>query len=218
MKYSLWNLIDECRQLLDVGAHFSALSIALMLPAICSRIEFADSDLNEYKVIGCDVEPIKVKKKNGKFNDKESYIAWLDKHGCPHFPLSVRGYKHETDPFIMTAESVYALRCMMLHEGKPFLDNKKVELVVDPNGHGISTVVVLNDKIFINMKELCEWLLTVVRGVCQFHGDYTSGDNCFDIWSTTDSGFCYKYGAVLDACRQQYLSSAVIDNNVVVQQ
>ena len=203
MKYSLQNLVDECQKLLDVGAYFSVLSIALMLPAICSRIEFANED--EYKVVGCDVASIKLKNKDGRFNDRQAYIAWLDKYGCLWFPLSVRNCNNEIDPSITTAESVYDLRCMMLHEGKPFSNDRKVELVVDSNKHGVPTVTILHDKILINMKKLCELLLDVVYIACDSRSEYTDENQCFDVWNTNDGDFCAKYNHVIWESRDKYL-------------
>ena len=48
------DLLTDGKKALDNGNYWSALSLALMLPSVCSRVEFAESNYEGEKKSVCD--------------------------------------------------------------------------------------------------------------------------------------------------------------------
>ena len=87
-------LINEINLCLANECYFSALTMSLMLPDICSRAEFPN-----------------LEKKVGK-----RYKRWFDRHiGKWERSPKVKGVSMPC----LTGEVVYSLRCSMLHQGTP---------------------------------------------------------------------------------------------------
>lgn len=81
----------------------SALTMALTLPDICGKVEF----------------------KNAKTN-KDRYTKWCEKHLPLCHPAEISQKGKSKLPYL-NGEALYALRCSVLHEGKPDYERKKVQ-------------------------------------------------------------------------------------------
>jgi len=95
-------LINEINLCLANECYFSALTMALMLPDICSRAEFPT-----------------LEDKVGK-----RYKRWFDRHiGKWERSPKVKGVSMPC----LTGEVVYSLRCSMLHQGTPNITKSKIK-------------------------------------------------------------------------------------------
>lgn len=99
--YMLQMIIDDIRTALDHNIYFAALSTALTLPDICGKAEYP------YET-----------------SSKKRYVDWYDNEIG----------KYEKNPFQTTEEEmpylsgniIYSLRCSLLHEGNPNIDNERL--------------------------------------------------------------------------------------------
>ena len=93
---SICDFIQDGRKSLKAKNYWSALSVALMLPSMCSRVAYANN--SDY----CS--------ENGKFRDKKCYVDWcrenIDKDG---WIISFLGENY--------AEVLYDIRCDIVHAG-----------------------------------------------------------------------------------------------------
>ena len=96
-------LILECESALKNNLYFSALSIALILPDICSKAEYP----SENRV--------------GK-----RYIDWYDEYIGQYqkCPVEITG----DDMPYASGTLIYQLRCSMLHQGNPDVDAEKTQV------------------------------------------------------------------------------------------
>ena len=146
--------------------YWSALSIALMLPSICSRICFANCD----------------KYKNYKWNDKndhnkgKTYTGWKDKECYIDFcNLIMRGdieqngetISNAPDEYLISilgdkySELLYSLRCDILHSGTVNIydDDKGIYLML---GESLSARDLSKYRI-IPIKDLCERIFDYIK-------------------------------------------------------
>lgn len=93
---SIRNFIQDGRKSLEAKNYWSALSVALMLPSMCSRLAYANNPDYRWK--------------NGKFRDNKCYVDWcsenIDKDG---WIISFLGENY--------AEVLYDIRCGIVHAG-----------------------------------------------------------------------------------------------------
>lgn len=93
-------IVDDIRDALTNNLFFAALISALNLPDICGKAEYPNET-----------------------STKKRYIDWYDKEIG----------QYEKNPFQNTEEMpylsgnvIYSLRCALLHEGNPNVDNKQL--------------------------------------------------------------------------------------------
>ncbi len=93
------DFIKSGRQSLAAKNYWSALSVALMLPSMCSRLAYSKySNTHEYH------------KTNGDFKDKKCYIEWCNANiDEDSWIKSCLGDKY--------AEVLYDIRCDIVHAG-----------------------------------------------------------------------------------------------------
>lgn len=98
-------VIEEIRKSLDNGCPFAALSLSLILIDSCAKIEFPE------------------------LGNKKRYIAWYDRH------LTEKPSNGETSDYHfhgienlpeINGETIYSLRCSVLHEGNPKIEEKYI--------------------------------------------------------------------------------------------
>lgn len=95
-------LIEDINKALDAEAYMAALSLALTLPDICAKAEYGDS-----------------------LKNKERYIKWFDEYIGQYEKAPVK--EGETEMPYLSGEVVYQLRCSVLHQGTPNIDNDKIK-------------------------------------------------------------------------------------------
>lgn len=151
-------IVREVHACLDSGCCIAGLSLALILPDICGKVYYPELG-NKQRYIKWFDEFI------GKYEkDKESERIWL--------------------PYL-SGNLVYSLRCSMLHQGNPSVENNKLDLVYfeliyrrpedtqdccgsaqaemvkDEKGNDIA----INKKLRINVRDLC-WKICRLAEVC----------------------------------------------------
>ena len=90
-------LVKEIRKALENELYFVALNSALTLPDICGKVAYPNKSCGKRYVLWYDEEI-------GKYEKKP-----CDKENMPY----------------LSGEVIYSLRCALLHEGNPNVDNKK---------------------------------------------------------------------------------------------
>ena len=137
-------IIDEIDKCLENNLYMSALTLCLVLPDMCGRVEYPE------------------------LSPRERYINWFDKFATPVPPNPEDGI-----PYI-NGQIVYDLRNNVIHSGDPDINDKKsniqkFELLVQENGRacyeGTSSTVVTHyegteevvdyRKMTISLRDLC---------------------------------------------------------------
>lgn len=95
-------IIEDVNKALDAEAYMAALSLVLTLPDICAKAEYGDIIKN-----------------------KERYVKWYDEYigqfeKTPMLP-------GEIEMPYLSGEVIYQLRCSVLHQGTPNVDNRKIK-------------------------------------------------------------------------------------------
>ena len=99
-------LIQEIERALEKDCLFAALSLSLVLPDLCSQLEYTEFQREGHV--------------------KERYVRWLVKHGFAEdrFITHPSG-EEEITFFCPSADFIYSLRCSLFHTGG--VDNKVTE-------------------------------------------------------------------------------------------
>jgi len=95
-------LIEDVNKALDAEAYMAALSLVLTLPDICAKAEYGDD-----------------------LKNKERYIKWFDEYIGKYEKAPTKSGEMEM-PYL-SGEVVYQLRCSVLHQGTPNIDNDKIK-------------------------------------------------------------------------------------------
>ena len=147
--------------------YWSALSVALTLPSMCSRIYFADNQ-DQYR-------NFKWKNKNdhneGKiytdWKDKECYIDFCNSIMCVHNIVAGNSICNVPDGYLTAilgdrySELLYTLRCDILHAGAVNIydDGKGIFLILGE----FSKAIELTKYRMIPIKDLCETIFNYVK-------------------------------------------------------
>ena len=91
-------IVDDIRAALDHDLYFVALSTALTLPDVCGKVEYP----NETR-------------------SKKRYIDWYNKE-IGYYEKNPSQTSEEEMPYL-SGNVIYSLRCSLLHEGNPNVDN-----------------------------------------------------------------------------------------------
>ena len=182
---SVIDFVEAGRKSLSDKNYWSALSIALMLPSICSRMCFADS-FDKYK--------------NFKWNDKndyskgKTYTTWKDKECYVDFcNLIMRVDTIQKGQFVSNApdgylrailgnkygELLYDLRCDIIHAGiiNIYDDDKKICLML---GESLAAT------------DLSKYRLIPIRDLCGIIFSY------IETWYNKFKQYPQKYTYVFD--------------------
>ena len=200
---TIGSLVKDGRAALNQGNYWSALSLALMLPSICSRIEYDsvefkgdkdsvnDSRTNRYYYI----------KRDGsrKWADKKAYESWCKKYiVCGVSYLNVILGKDA--PAIL-----YLLRCDLVHAGIANLLYNQKRIFLSCGNSGATD---LSSRLIISVHSLCEDMFRVVEKWVQ--------DNGAD---TIKSTFVFDFGHFEDKllynelCKEEYAASLKTEFN-----
>lgn len=93
-------LIDDCEKALENNIYMAALNLALTLPDICAKAKYPAEKSNKKRYVDW----------------YEEYIGQYDKY--PKF------HEGDKEPAYPSGEVIYSLRCSMLHQGTPNIDDK----------------------------------------------------------------------------------------------
>lgn len=160
------SFIEAGKKSLEENNYWSALSIALMLPSMCSRLEYDGN--KEYK------------KKDGDAKDKKCYIDWCNKYlSKDELLTNIFGEN--------SSKILYDLRCDIVHAGHA---NSNKEMIFS-FGNNCSNTTFPKYKI-VNVKILCDrifcrvsaWYnhsdLSKMNYTCTF--DMTNNDDVLLYW------------------------------------
>lgn len=95
-------LIEDVNKALDAEAYMAALSLVLTLPDICAKAKYGDD-----------------------LKNKERYIKWYDEYIGEYEKPPIKSGEMEM-PYL-SGEVIYQLRCSVLHQGAPNIDNDKIK-------------------------------------------------------------------------------------------
>lgn len=143
------DLIKSGEQALSNDNQWCALSMALMLPSICSRLEY-EKDSSYYEI----------KKKRKRWYDKKAYISWCTKYLFRNgWLVSLLG---KDGP-----EILYMLRCDMVHAGYAdvFYNQQSIYLSTSNN-----TTTILTSRLIVNIKDLCDCVFGATKNWCENYG------------------------------------------------
>ena len=179
--FSVKDFINSGQKALNDKNYWCALSVALALPSMCSRVAFAN-EKDEYM--------------NSKWNDKNDhskgkiYTTWRDKKCYIDFcnkimtTTDIFSNKRVADSWLITelgisfAKVLYQLRCDIIHAGiaNIYDDNKGLYLAL-----GDLPSTNFSEYRIINIKDLCEIIFEHI-----------------DIWCKNNSINNFKYTYVFD--------------------
>ena len=98
--YMILELVNDMNKALDNNCYYAALSIALMLPDICSKAEFPED-----KYVGT------------------RYVKWFDQFIGEY----EKSNNHPDELPYLNGEVIYSLRCSYLHVGNLNIKNEKIK-------------------------------------------------------------------------------------------
>lgn len=193
--FSVTNFIKSGKDALENKNYWSALSVALMLPSICSRIMF---NSNEYKGINRNDEAgYWYESNDGKahWRDKKCYIDFCKEvmrvnrsssnpEDCyDSWLVNTLGYKF--------ADVLYQLRCDIVHAGSANIYNDGIGIYLTL-GETLPSTEFSRYRI-VNVKDLCETLFAHINAWCSCN----SADNfkytyVFDAENNNDDRILYN--------------------------
>ena len=153
------DLLADGKKALDNGNYWSALSLALMLPSVCSRVEFAELKYEGKRklVFDDDDSPFYYVTVHGvqKWADKKAYRHW-----CKRYVFALNGYLRvifgDDGPDIL-----YMLRCDLFHAGDAdlYYNKRRIYLAVGQDDRGATS---LDSRLIVHVVSLCTQLFDAV--------------------------------------------------------
>lgn len=139
----LKRIIDDITVSLENNAYISALALALTIPDICGKAEYPNENGNKKRYLDW----------------YETYIGVVYKNALSRDTTSM--------PYL-SGEIIYSLRCSLLHQGTPNIEEKlglQFSLICEPqkeNGLYMDSAMIHNNhrNLAINIRGLCN-VLTV---------------------------------------------------------
>ena len=181
---AITDFIKSGKQSLKAKNYWSALSVALMLPSMCSRLAYKDNP--DYL------------KSNGAYSDKKCYIDWctenIDKDG---WIISCLGENY--------ADVLYDIRCDIVHAGCAHVYPKHypdgLGFYFSIGNDGLSTE--LTKYRIVNVSTLCEQLFNYVEAWCNNFG--ASGFKYTRVFNSESRDDRLLYQRLCDKERADYL-------------
>lgn len=170
--FSIKDFIASGKKSLENKNYWSALSVALMLPSMCSRLAYKNN-FEKYKNFKWNDKNDHSKGKiYTDWKDKECYIDWCNEYIKDDWTKTCLGEKY--------AEVLYNLRCDIVHAGcaNIYADRKGVYLSIGDNS---------------NTTEFTKYRILDVSSLCNVIFD------CSDMWSTKFGASEFKYTRVFDS-------------------
>lgn len=175
--FSIPDFVKSGRKSLEDKNYWSALSVALLLPSMCSRIAFSNNEAKYKNFKWIDKSDPDKGKKYTDWKDKECYIDF-----CKQIMQVNQG---EYDGWIICtlgekfAEILYQLRCDLIHAGtaKIYDDEKGIYFVLGE----MSTNREFKECRTIGIVDLCNTIFEYI-----------------DIWCKSTNAYNFKYTYVFD--------------------
>jgi hypothetical protein len=115
----LFRMIEDVQKALDAQAYMAALALALVIPDVCGKAEYPNEKSSKARYT--------------KWFDQEiSYSEHPDYSNMD--PLKEKEAKKLPH---LNGEAIYQLRCAILHQGNPNIDNDKIQNDENKIGHFI---------------------------------------------------------------------------------
>lgn len=146
--YSIYDFIKAGKDALENDNIWAAFSVALMLPSICSRMEFADKKLGDHK----------------------SYVEFCKKIFRESVTLDSSGKLCTSDTFSPWfvdvlgkdfAEVLYAMRCGIVHEGLIDISVNGKQLFLDTGSR--SSSIESRNYLIVSVKDICKNIFTYIE-------------------------------------------------------
>lgn len=169
--FSIKDFITSGKKSLENKNYWSALSVALMLPSMCSRLTYEDN-AKKYKYGKWNDKRDHSKGKTYRWKDKECYIDWCNEYINAGWMKMFLGEEY--------AEVLYDLRCDIVHASCADIhaDGKGVYLAIGNN----STITEFTKYRILDVSALCNVIF-----------------NCVNIWSANFGASEFKYTRVFDS-------------------
>lgn len=97
-------IISDCEKALDHDLYFAALNLALTLPDICAKAKYPNEK-----------------------NNKKRYVDWYEEY-LGQYEKGPRFSDEKDDMPYQSGEVIYSLRCSMLHQGTPNVEESKCNI------------------------------------------------------------------------------------------
>mgnify|MGYP000772006029 FL=1 len=186
--FSIEDFIVSGEKALEAGNDYAALSVALMLPSMCSRLAYADNP-DYHKA---DKSP----------RDRKCYIDWCNENiQCDGFFNHVLGEKY--------AEVLYQLRCDIVHAGCAdiYADGKGLYLSVGDLGTNTDFV----KHRIVRVRDLCKFVFDSARfWADRFGANHFKYTRVFDMQNRDDR---LLYDRLCDNERADYLEEQFNQEN-----
>lgn len=156
-------IVNEIREALSNNLYFVALMSSLTLPDICGKAEYPTER-----------------------NSKKRYISWYDENIGEYEKNPI----DENDMPYLSGKIIYNLRCSLLHDGNPNLNNEKLDekkidkfILAIENANqfdcygDFSTITPTGNEYRMSVRRICLILCSVAetyykRNKDKFHFDY----------------------------------------------
>lgn len=186
------DFIESGKHSLKEKNYWSALSVALMLPSMCSRLAYADNQ--DYI------------KRNGDYNDKKCYIDWCKKNiAKDRWIISCLGEQY--------AEVLYDIRCDIVHAGCAHVYPKHypdgLGFYFSIGNDGLSTE--LTKYRIVSVSTLCEQLFNYAEAWCHNFG--ASGFKYTRVFNSKNRDDRLLYQRLCDRERADYLEEQFDSEN-----
>lgn len=188
---SIKTIIDAGRKSLEDKNYWSALIVALTLPSMCSRVEYADE---KYKGNNRgDVNGIWYEDNNGErhWRDKKAYVKWCNEWMSLGSRTTIGGKlvknEYRKDIRLVSiigenyAEKFYEMRCNILHECETDIDHGSGLPIFFSIGIGN---IKLSNECIVQIDAICEEIFDYAEEwieICHYHDlpnrQYYDGNN-----------------------------------------
>lgn len=157
--FSFLDIIQDGRKALNAGLYRVAFLTALIVPSVCSRIEFEDNP--------------KYKDDGGRWRDKECYIDWCLQNDIQF--LDAEGKYKSKDPNRLNEEyyeKVYDIRCAVVHESSAHCDGDVCVFCINNNENICRKVNCDRRKQYdICLIQFCNQMFNIGEEYCKNHAD-----------------------------------------------
>ncbi|MGP1405107.1 hypothetical protein [Filifactor alocis] len=224
--FSILDFIKSGKKSLDDKNYWSALSVALTLPSMCSRIMFQDDKFRSSNKQNDDGYWYIDNKGIRHYYDKKCYIdcckrLMANRHGFinGNFVIDeeeVENGKFGYDSVIISmlgskfSEALYQLRCDIIHVGiaNIYDDNKGIYLRIDD----CNMTTELSDYRIISVFDLCDTIFHAVEMWCdRINAHNFKYTYVFDIMNNEDDRILYN--KLCEDARAEYLKKKFLDQH-----
>ena len=179
--FSIQTFIQSGQKSLADKNYWSALSVALMLPSMCSRIQFKDN--SEYS------------NKKGDPHDRKCYEDFCN--DCFKDDMWLKSCLGDNYAHIL-----YQLRCDIVHAGCANIYDDGIGIYLSLDDYGYGTTTFTKHRV-IDVKTLCEMIFNHIKSWCDQSG--ADGFKYTFVFNTSDKDDQLLYQRLCDRERSDYL-------------